>query len=56
MHIHTFVHVQWGACVLGIIDVWDVQNGLLWAEPFGMVNEQFGNMFTSCLVPTRNIV
>ena len=39
MHIHTFVHVQWGACALGIIDVWDVRNGLLWAEPFEKVNE-----------------
>ena len=55
MHIHTFVHVQWGACALGITDVWDV-NGLLWAEPFEKVDEHLDNVFTSYLMSTRNIV
>ena len=56
MHIHTFVHVQWGACALGIIDVWDMRNGLLWGEPFEKVNEHLDYVFTSYLGPTRNIV
>ena len=55
MHIHTFVHVQWGACALGITDIWDVRNGLLWAEPFEKVNEHLDNVFTSYLMSTRNI-
>ncbi|KAL0036171.1 hypothetical protein WJX79_006766 [Trebouxia sp. C0005] len=25
---------QWGNCALGVSDVWDERNGLLWAEPF----------------------
>lgn len=29
--------LQWGNCVLGITDVWDERNGLLWAEPFEKV-------------------
>ncbi|KAL3144235.1 hypothetical protein ABBQ32_004013 [Trebouxia sp. C0010 RCD-2024] len=34
VHILPKASAQWGACALGITDVWDVRNGLLWAEPF----------------------
>ncbi|DBA79686.1 TPA: hypothetical protein ACH3X1_008359 [Trebouxia sp. C0004] len=30
---------RWGDCVLGIDNVWDERNGLLWAEPFEKVNQ-----------------
>ncbi len=30
--------VQWGKYALGVSDVWDERNGLLWAQPFEKVN------------------
>ncbi|KAL0020513.1 hypothetical protein WJX79_006681 [Trebouxia sp. C0005] len=33
-HILPKASAQWGKCALGIADVWDERNGLLWAEPF----------------------
>ncbi len=30
--------LQWGNCTLGISDVWDERNGLLWAQPFEIVD------------------
>jgi len=33
-HVLPTASAQWGNCVLGISDVWDERNGLLWAEPF----------------------
>ena len=41
MTVHcTLTHacLQWGKCALGIADVWDERNGLLWAEPFEKVH------------------
>ena len=34
------LYLQWGDCVLGIDNVWDERNGLLWAEPFEKVNQE----------------
>ena len=36
----TLTCLQWGDCVLGIDDVWDERNGLLWAEPFEKVSQR----------------
>ncbi|DBA90106.1 TPA: hypothetical protein ACH3X1_003424 [Trebouxia sp. C0004] len=33
-HIVPKASAQWGACALGLTDIWDERNGLLWAEPF----------------------
>ncbi|DBA71869.1 TPA: hypothetical protein ACH3X2_010918 [Trebouxia sp. C0005] len=33
-HILPKASAQWGNCALGVSDVWDERNGLLWAEPF----------------------
>ncbi len=34
----TLVCVHWGKHLLGLSDVWDERNGLLWAQPFDKVN------------------
>ncbi|DBA96668.1 TPA: hypothetical protein ACH3X1_015523 [Trebouxia sp. C0004] len=36
-HILPKASAQWGNCALGVCDVWDERNGLLWAEPFEKV-------------------
>ena len=37
-HTLTLACLQWGNCALGVSDVWDERNGLLWAEPFEKVH------------------
>lgn len=38
--VYRSLYLQWGNCVLGIDNVWDERNGLLWAEPFEKVNQE----------------
>ena len=49
MHVYMNVDLQWGACTLGLTDIWDERNGLLWAEPFEKVDEHLASVYTGCL-------
>lgn len=42
--------LQWGNCALGVSDVWDERNGLLWAEPFEKVHCHIGGALTMSLL------